>query len=268
MPDPSMRNSRLRTQVGAVIFGVLLGALITGSIQHGAGVVFPKEKQDWILGFWGSHYILRTIASLVGTVFGAFASGCIGKRKGSICGLASTLPTSLFWIFVGFFGYSHSLMTTWQWIVVVAIVLLSPILGFYMGGIGETVHISNPHIFEARKNTILAIKWYHWFWLVIVIEWIGAFATYGFYQGLWLSFGIKRTAFWHTIVGGFVSLLIYIGLYFLFMGAYKTFYLLSLGHQEGLSNRTIAVRILCWTLGIWIIVGAVQFLANLLMFKF
>jgi hypothetical protein len=51
------------------------------------------------------------------------------------------------------------------------------------------------------------------------------------------------------------------------MGMYKTFYLLSSGHRKGISSGRIAFRILGWTVGVWCIVGFLQYLADIILSK-
>lgn len=264
------QESRIFIQIGGALFGALIGILISGSIQNGAGFVFYNESEGWKISFWGNHHFLRIIASLIGTALGGLAAGCIAKVNGQIWGLVSALPTALFWIFVGGYGYAYMtnvVMTTWYWIIVVVLTVVSPVIGYHWGTIGEEIRRDNAETFDSRKYTILGVKWFNWIWLFFIIWWIGAFGTYSIYQGIWLIFGVKKSFLWKNIVGKIVGLLIYAGLYYLFKGAYNTLYLLSLGHREGLTKRQISTKILGWTLGIWLIVGLIQYLANVIMFK-
>lgn len=269
--DHINKESRVFKQIGGVLFGILIGFVITDGIQRGALFVFPQEKGDWAPGFWGSHHILRVIASIIGTFFGGYVAGCIGKFRGGLCGFLSALPTLIFWLFIGGFAlkeFESFELTLGHWAVIIILIVASPIIGLHSGKLGALIRLENPEVFESRKNIILGIKWYHWVWLIFVIGWIGVFVTYSAFQGIWMLFGFRLSTSLHNILPGLVGILIFLSLFFLFMGTYKTFYLLSSGHRQGISSGRIAFRILGWTVGIWTIVGALQFLADVIFSKF
>ena len=264
-------KSRKWKQLGGILFSIFfISFLITDGVQRGATFVFPKESEGWLLGFWGNHHILRIIASILGTIFGSFVAGCIGKFRGGLCGLLCALPATVFWLFVG--GYALRLlpdveMSLGNWLVIIILIIASPIIGFHSGKFGAEIRLENPEIFESRKHTILGIKWYQWLWLIFFIGWIGVLATYSIFQGLWLLSGFGLLASLHNILAGLVGILIFLSIFYLFMGMYKTFYLLSSGHRKGVSSGRIAFRILGWTFGVWCIVGFLQYLADIILSK-
>lgn len=269
MPQDQDEPRKLK-QLGGILFGILIALSITDAIHRGASFVFPEESKDWMLGFWGDHHILRIIASVLGTLFGSFVAGCIAKFRGGLCGLLSALPTTIFWIFVGGFVFKFLPdieISLANWIVIIVLVISSPIVGFYFGKIGAIVRLDNPGIFESRKYTILGIKWYQWLWLYFVIGWIGALATYSIFQGLWVLFSIRFLASLYNVLAGLVGIIIFLSIFYLFMGMYRTFYLLSLGHRDDISSGRIAYKILGWTVGISCIVGFLQYLADLILIK-
>ena len=265
-------ESRKLKQFGGILFGIILGLGVTDSILRGATYVFPNEEELWSLAFWGDHYFLRITASCLGTLFGSFAAGCIAKFRGRLCGVLSALPTSIFWpsMVIVYFACQPDVarMSFGQWIVIALLTALSPTIGFYGGGLGASVRNSNPQLFESRRNTVLGVKWFHWLWLMTVIGWTGALATYSIYQGLWLLFGLRLSSSLFNVALGLVGILIFLSIFYLFTGLYKTFFLLISGYREGISRGRIALRILGWTIGIWLIVGVLQWVANLIFVKY
>lgn len=101
-----------------------------------------------------------------------------------------------------------------------------------------------------------------------VIGWTGALATYSIYQGLWLLFGLTLSSSLFNVALGLVGILIFLSIFYLFTGLYKTLFLLISGYREGISRGRIALRILGWTIGIWLIVGVLQWVANLIFVKY
>ena len=168
MNEAANEQSRLIKQICGALFGLCLSLLINGSIEAGATYFFPEEASEWGTAFWGSHHVLRIIASLIGTLFGGFSAGCIAKLHGEIWGLLSALPISLFWlvdcfILVKILSEDNSIQVTpGNWTVVFVLILISPVVGYYSGSVGGIIRIDNSQIFESRSGTILGVKWYHW----------------------------------------------------------------------------------------------------------
>ena len=259
-------------QFGGIVFGILLGLMVTDSIMRGASFVFPNEKDLWGVGFWGDHHFLRVIASGIGTLVGAFAAGCIAKTRGGVCGLLSALPTSLFWFSIVVFHFgsrpSNTKITFGQWLVIAALAIISPVAGFYAGLIGQKIRNDFAPLFEARSNTVLGIKWYHWLWLLTAIGWTGTLATYSIYQGLWLLFGLRFSASLFNITAAILGIIVILSIFYSIFGLYKTFILLILGQAQGLSRSKITIRILGWTVGIWLVVIMFQIVSALIFSKY
>lgn len=239
--------------IGAILFGIFLSSFIIDSIRAGASRVFPEEAEYWAIGFWADRFILRTIASIIGTAIGGFAAGAIAKSKGGVCGLISALPTSIFWIFVVIMliiapPESASLG---HWGVSFILVIISPFVGFYNGNIGYTFRKDYPHIFEFRPRTVLGIKWFHWLWLIFPLYFVLQTITMRILQAFSLLFGSTQIMkISHSILAFILSVLIFTCIYFMGYGIFKTFLLLSRGSRLGLSNFKIAMRVLFYLLAI------------------
>jgi len=269
----TVQQPRKLKQFGGILFGMYFGLAVGDSISRGSIYFFPDEKEFmlWGAAFWHDHHILRVVASILGTTLGSFVTGCIAKTHGRLCGFLCALPTTLFWLAVGLMaiwipeGFEE--ITFGQWVVVVVLMVSSPIIGLYSGEWGAQFRRENALLFESRRNTILGVRWFHWFWVFPVLSWSGILITYSFFQALILLFGIRLSASLYNISLALIGLLIFLSIFYLFMGLYKTYILLSSGYREGISGRKIALRICGWTLGVWAIVGVLQLVVNLVFFE-
>ena len=262
----TIQESRLLKKVAGTLFGFLIAVLVTNSIQLGAGYVFPGEKAQWTFGLWGNHHVLRFIASTAGSAVGAFVAGCIAKVNGSFWGTMSIIPTGLFWAFVSVIGLSR--MTAGQLIMTFELTIASVGFGLLFGTFGAKVRYSVPDLFEGRRNTVLGIKWYHWFWLFPMLNVNGAAITYSFYQTLWLLFGSRLSAALFHYLGGLAGILIFLSLTYVVFGTCKVFALLCTGYRKNLRNHQIALRVLGWMIGVWAISGMLQALTSVIFSKF
>lgn len=265
-------EKRFSKQIGGALFGALISLGITGSIQTGSEHIFVTEAEEWGIGFWGDHHILRVIASLIGTSIGGFSAGCIAKVRGGIWGLVSALPASLFWVAIGVFALSQFFaenkafeITFGNWAVIVILVAASLVIGFYTGSLGENVRLENSEIFECRPNIILGIKWYHWLWLFTIIHWIVMLGTFSVFQGLFLFFETNRLTFLYGMNPVLAIFLVGLSLSLLGLSTIKIFGLLLFGYRRGLTKGQMSLRVLGWIAVIVIIVSGFQVLTVYLM---
>ena len=215
---------------------------------------------------------MRVIASLLGSSVGGFSAGCIAKIRGGIWGLVSALPTSFFWMAIGALALSQVFaeniafeISFGNWAVIVILVSVSLIIGFYTGSLGQNVRVENPEIFECRPKLILGIKWYHWLWLFTINHWIVMLGTYSIFQGLFLFFGTNRSEFLYGVNPALAVFLVGLALCLLALSAVKIFGLLLYGYRRGLTKGLMSLRILGWIMVIILIVGGFQFLTGYLM---
>lgn len=262
-------KSPLHKKIGGAAFGFWFGNVVTVSVWSGAAFIFRTEAESWGLAFWGDHHITRIVAELVGVWVGGFVAGCIAKDHGSRWGLISALPRIAFWvltvvIFTIWKGDVVSL-TIGQWIVILLSIILIPFVAFHSGKSGQEQRVKNEEFFEGKRGTLIGVKWYHWFWLFFPIHLVGLQVTYGIYQIVMYLGVILRSLLWFMIVGFLMEPLLFGSLYLLALSMYKTYTLLAVGSEMGFTRRQIFIRILWWTLGIYLIAGGMQTLANFVM---
>ena len=267
-----IKEKRFSKQIGGALFGALISLGITSSIQTGSEYIFGTESEQWGIGFWGNHHILRVIASIVGTSIGSFSAGCIAKIRGGLWGMMSALPASLFWLAIGAIALSQFFkennffeITIGNWTVIVILVAANLAIGFYAGTFGESVRLGNSEIFESRTNIILGIKWYHWFWLFTIIHWIVMLGTFSVFQGLFLFFETHRQTFFYGVSPVLAIFLVGLALSLLGLSTIKIFGLLLFSYKGGLTKGQISLRVLGWIAVIVIIVGGFQALTGYLM---
>lgn len=263
-------QSRLGKKIGGAVFGLFVGGVATSSIWSGATFVFPGAA-DWGFTFWGTHHITRVLGGLIGVGIGSFVAGCIAKDRGGRWGLISASPRVALWVTVGFLGI-HSVMreyitplTIGQWIVIAALIVLIPLVAYHAGKAGQETRVRNQEFFESRKGTLLGMKWYYWFWFFFPVHMVGLLATYSVYQIMIYLTVILRSLLWFFFVGLLMEPLLLGSIYLLGLSVYKTYMLLSIGSEMGFNRSQIAKRVLWWTVGIFLIVGSMQTLANLVM---
>ena len=267
-------GKRFSKQIGGALFGAFISLGITGSIQTGSEHIFVTEAEEWGIGFWGDHHILRVIASLIGSSIGGFSAGCIAKVRGGIWGLVSALPASLFWVAIGVLALSQFFtenkafeITFGNWAVIVILVAASLVIGFYTGSLGESVRLGNSEIFECRPNIILGIKWYHWLWLFTIIHWVLMLGTFSVFQGFFLFFGTNRLTFLYGVNPVLAIFLVGLALSLLGLSTIKIFGLLLFDYRSVLTKGQMSLRVLGWIAVIVIIVSSFQVLTGYLMVR-
>lgn len=265
------RKSRLGKKIGGAVFGLLLGGVVTSSIQSGVVFIFSEEAEYWGVTFWGTHHITRMIGGLIGAWIAGFIAGCIAKDRGGRWGLISALPRVGIWVITGFLGIHGAIqkyiipLTIGQWAVIAVLIALIPLVAYYAGKIGQEVRGGNEDFFESRKGTLLGIKWYHWFWLFFPIYMVGLLATFSVYQIVVFLTVILASFLWFALIGGLMELLLVGSIYLLGFSFYRTYMLLATGSEMSFTRRKIALRILWWTVGVYLLVSGMQALANIIM---
>jgi len=137
-------------------------------------------------------------------------------------------------------------------------------VAYHAGKIGQETRVENEEFFESKKGTLLGIKWYHWFWFPFPIHMTGLLVTYSVYQIVFFLGGILRSLLWFMLIGFVIQPLLVGALYLLGFSFYKTYMLLATGFEMGLTRRQIVLRILWWTVGVYLVVSGMQTLANFL----
>ncbi len=254
----------------AIITGIMAGLFLCLAINAGCHFRFPDEI-DWGALFWGEHWFIRALASLICSAGGGFVTGIIGREKGKILAIITVLPSWLIWVtteyaaLTGYFPFvdvSDDYVSLGNKISMGFIILTILPVAWYSGEQGEIVGQEYSMLFDSRKHTLLGIKWYHYFWLPIVLYLIvmqGSAASLYFLT--WLKFlwksGLTPFGFFGSIIPLIFTVMIYGTLYLMAIGIQKT-YLILAGIEKVGSKGRIAVKVIQYAIGFQIIAVILQ----------
>lgn len=279
--------------LGGFICGVLAGFLLRCSITAGMYYRFPEEmpRETWGM-LWGEHWFIRTAISIICTAWGGFIVGLITRKKGGYIASFASLPSLLLWAgfaFIVFAGINfYSIKTQWVQFayifitginpfssntpyefyvsignkISIGIILLATLpVSWYTGLIGEQqAHIVANH-FDSRSHTLLGIKWYHYFWIPILLHFILMQASYaGFYFLVWLKVLWKSAARFNLfsyVIPGIFTMGVYATLYLMAKGVFKAYEILA-GFETVESKGKAFWLVLKYALGYQIIATICQ----------
>ena len=166
-----------------ILAGIIAGLLVSASMDTGANLFFEQSDENFYFSdliLWGDHWFLRAIASLSCTLWGGFIGGLTARRRGSLVGLFSSIPTSLVWLsylivsFSGYFEFGDNYFEVYTTIPLqimsILIIIGSFIIGYIGGEAGEGFSSEFSNYFDQRKHSLFAIKWYHYLWIPIPLH--------------------------------------------------------------------------------------------------
>ena len=254
------RHRVLLGQAGGAAFGALLACLITSAIKSGAREIFIPESDKWGCGFWGSHHALRIVASSIGTAIGACAAGCTAGGRGAFWGILSTLPRTLFWLGLTIVTLARAAMgggaaeITWgHWASAFILFVTTPALGAYLGTLGARARAKYPAVFAIEPNSALGVAWYHWIWLLFVVQWVVMMGSFAVLEGVLLFTAGSKTTAWSGINPFVAGFTVVASLAFLAYAMYQILSFLIFGRIRGWTKGEITVRILGWVGGILVV---------------
>jgi len=196
---------KIRRYLGAILVFLIYWLIIWGCISRVTGTVLSSEEASdlveigiltnvWEYG-WGDHYIWFLLMFCAVTYLVAFVSGATAKRKGGFTAVLANIPVFLMLLLISYWLLTDNkiFMAKFAWQIVVPISAVASLVCSYIGGIaGESTQRG-----EFEENTILGIRWYHFFWLWLIVGpyiqclWSAVipFILLTFSQGdIWLSF--------------------------------------------------------------------------------
>ena len=188
---------------GAVIVGLLAGFFLSSALYDGAVRVFDNEnaEETWgpFLFFWGGHWLLRGIASILAIAWGGFLAGVVAREKGALAAICATLPASLLWGAIGFGGllgkpvysYNISLQNS---ILAIALCLSTPFFAFKAGIRGSSIGQELGLHFDSRPRTLFGIRWFHYLWIPFALNVIALQSAWAFLYALRLYAGFSLVA--------------------------------------------------------------------------
>jgi hypothetical protein len=246
---------------GAVVCGIIAGALIPSALAGGCSFFFPAERTEgdtWLF-FWGEHWAMRVLASWASSYGAGFIAGMVARRRGMVWAGIAALPSTLCWLmmavvgwigWVPFVGKSYDVNISIGNKLAASLLVITIIPFASSGGLeGENLGSSLGDHFDSRRFTLLGIKWYHYFWLPVLIQLLLIQVSYSFLYGFeWLRSTWRSGLSLFSLIPGIFSLLVFVSLSIMIAGAEKCYLILS-GFDEVSSTRARAVKVLKYGFG-------------------
>lgn len=265
-----MGGDKIMRKLFAIISGAIAGLLLSMAIGVGLQHRFPDEFKsfNWGLLFWGEHWFLRALASLLSSAWAGFIAGIIGREKGKILAIITVLPSWIIWVIAEYavltghfplFNIGDIYVSLGNKIFMGFIILGMLPVAWYSGEQGEIIGQEYSTYFDSRKHTLLGIKWYHYIWLPIVLYLIVIQGSYvGLYFLIWMKALWKSGFhFYISIIPTIFTLMLYGTLYLMAIGVIKT-YLILAGFEEVHPKSRAVAKVLQYAIGFQIIAVALQ----------
>lgn len=138
-----------------------------------------RDTESWGFLFWGDHWLLRSVVSLLATGAGGTAAGLATPKRADLAGLLSGIPTSVAWLLGAaglWFAKPEQVYlpgrTGW-WIACGALTIVSPLVARGCGVIGGQVRSDNASLFS-RPHRLLGIRWFHWLWIWVPLYYLAS----------------------------------------------------------------------------------------------
>lgn len=232
--------------LGGAAFGAWVGFFVFVSVVSGLRYTSYQEEQDWgIVFFWGEHWFMRLVFSLMATLIGGLFAGVAAPGHGRIAGTLSAIPTCLLWLGMGLLKLLGTLQATivpislGSWAVIIVITVASPYVGMISGQEGELWRSQNQELF-GKRGRWLGLYWHHWLWLWIPYYFLlSNFAIFGDTL-IYLISHNPRGLILSIIAGGFISF----SAFGLGYAAYYTINVLMVGESQGLSPGKVARQVI------------------------
>lgn len=244
------RHGMVARGISAVLCGILAGILIPNAMEVGFLYNFPQEKEQemWGLFLWGEHWALRVTTGWASAIGAGFITGIVARKKAVILAGIAAMSTALCWLLIALIGWGAQIQSVTG--SMLGLVLFAPVRDFdislgnklaatallltviplaMFGGVsGENVGRKLGRHFDLRRYTLLGIKWYHFFWLPILIHvglaqasWV---ALYGFE---WLKLMWKAGVGFGSMIPTLFALMIWGTLLIMGKGASRCYLVLA-----------------------------------------
>jgi hypothetical protein len=240
----------------AVWCGMVAGILLPNSVQVGVRWMISGEP-EWSSVFWGEHWILRPVVSVLAALGGGFVAGAIARRSGRTVAVLGALPAFLIWawaaisawqeelLFMGgsqYFSIGNKLAAT---VIVVALLPAAAVAG----NAGQEIGVQFGQHFDSRPKTLLGVKWYHYIWLPFLIHLILAQISWaGLYAFEWLKMVWRSGPSMSSLIPTAFALALWGTFYILLTGVLKAYRVLA-GFDETHSKFGAAKQVLKYGVG-------------------
>jgi len=245
--EPVPHSAPYRWAVGVLVGWLTAVFVFMASTRGLMYFLNPEEKEHWGLFFWGHNWLWRLGVSAIGTAAGSSLAAVIVRRKGEVAGALVALPGSLGWAVVAYLSLTGQTETNkWQSLLIhqgqvehseflgnrilaIALAIGSVILGYVVGQYITPIPRKLADHFDSRRFCLLGVKWYHLFWLPLVLYATVMTTAYGAAYGIHFliaNWGAEGFGLWSMVV---TLLMIGYGytVYFCFWGIYRTYLILA-----------------------------------------
>ena len=228
------RHVGVRRYVAATLVGFLVGILNVSSIQVGVAWGFEGlNPTNWNLLLWGDHWVWRAIASAVATTTAGFLAGMVARHRGTGVAIACMAPSAAYWAFVAWAGWAgHAplpgfgevyLPLGFRIVATILALVTLPLAGA-AGREGAAYGRANAEHFDARRGTLLGVRWYHFIWLPLLIHPMIVTATFGAVYGFqWFALALRNGFSFLVLIPTFFYVAMLLTLQLLGTGAFRTY---------------------------------------------
>lgn len=255
-----------RTRLPMSVFcGMIAGVLLPNSVQVGVRWTMPSEP-EWGSVFWGEHWILRPVASVLAALGGGFLAGAIARRSGRTVAVLGALPAFLLWTWAAISAWREELLFTEssqyfsignKLAATIIVVALLPAAAA-AGRSGEQMGLQYGQHFDGRPKTLLGVKWYHYIWLPFLIHLILAQISWaGLYAFEWIKMVWRAGPSMSSLIPTAFAMALWGTFYILLSGALKAYRVLS-GFDQMDSNFAAAKQVVKYGVGAPFLAGILQ----------
>lgn len=123
-------------------------------------------------------------------------AGVVARKKGALAAIGATLPASLLWGAIGFWGllgkpvYSYNLSLQNSFLAI-ALCLSTPFFAFKAGITGSSIGQTLGRHFDSRPRTLFGIRWFHYLWIPFALNVIALQSAWAFLYALSLYAGFS-----------------------------------------------------------------------------
>jgi len=164
MEDDNIEEQHQKIKLAQIILLILFAMLFGFTASDGIRIVIQKiyhlPGDAFSFGYWGDTFWSRILASAFGSFAGGFVIGTYLGRVGKIPSFLHTIPAVLLWIFAFVVEISDIKQHGFPFLALI-LIIANPVSAFVGWNWG------NEYSGEFKNaNTILNVKWYHWFWIL------------------------------------------------------------------------------------------------------
>jgi len=164
MGDDIIEEQQSKIKLAQIILLILFAMLFGFTASDGIRIVLQKiyhlPGDAFSFGYWGDTFWSRIIASAFGSFAGGFVIGTYLGRVGKIPSILHTSPAILLWMAAFVVEISDIKQYGFPFLALI-LIFTNPVSAFVGWNWGNEYSSE----FE-NGNTILNVKWYHWFWIL------------------------------------------------------------------------------------------------------